>query len=138
MADPDADFLESYCERLSAEGFTVMATSNGVECVTKLRSHAPDMLVLDPSLPWGGGDGVLARMAEETDLPRVPVLLLSTSSELDKMSIQSGSPFSSPMHDLRKLSLSAATSIIEFQSKPIDPHQLAQRIRRFLASGPVC
>lgn len=36
----------------------------------------PEVLVLDPGILWGG-DGVLARMREDVDLPAVPVIVLS-------------------------------------------------------------
>ena len=33
-----------------------------------MREHAPDVLVLEPQLPWGGGEGVLAIMGEIPEL----------------------------------------------------------------------
>ena len=36
-----------------------------------------DVLVMDPSLPWGGGDGVLAMMYEDPGIPVVPVIVLT-------------------------------------------------------------
>jgi hypothetical protein len=47
-------------------------------CIAMLRAHAPDLLVLGPSLRWGGCDGVLARLREDDSLPSIPVLLLSS------------------------------------------------------------
>lgn len=38
----------------------------------------PDVLLLDPDLLWGGGDGVLALMVTNTVLVQIPVLLLVT------------------------------------------------------------
>ena len=56
-----------------------MATArDGLACVAQLREFRPAVLVLDPALPWGWGDGVLARMREEADIPTVPVILLFT------------------------------------------------------------
>jgi len=111
IADPDQALLTSYRDFLSQEGFQVATASTGLECVAELRTFAPDVLVLEPELPWGWGEGVLAVMHEGADVPRVPVMLLSAR------------PFSegglSP----------AAFNINEYQVKPLPPHQLANRIR---------
>jgi CheY-like chemotaxis protein len=53
--------------------------ADGLDCVMKLRQIEPDVLVLEATLLWGGWDGVLARMREESDLPTPPVLLLPGS-----------------------------------------------------------
>ena len=45
--------------------------------MSQLREETPDVLVLDPGLPWGGGDGVLALMREDKTVPKVPTLLHS-------------------------------------------------------------
>ena len=40
----------------------------------------PAVLVLDLELLWGGGDGVLAWLREESPAPRIPVLLTATAA----------------------------------------------------------
>ena len=50
---------------------------NALDCVSQLREETPDVLVLDPALPWGGGDGVLALMREDKTVPKVPTLVHS-------------------------------------------------------------
>ena len=50
---------------------------NALDCVSQLREETPNVLVLDPVLPWGGGDGVLACMREDKTVPNVPTLLHS-------------------------------------------------------------
>jgi CheY-like chemotaxis protein len=64
MADPDGSLHPVYREPLAEEGFDVVAALSGLECVDRLRERVPDVLVLEPQLPWGGGDGVLAMMGE--------------------------------------------------------------------------
>jgi CheY-like chemotaxis protein len=62
---------------LSEGGCDVETVSDGLECLEQLRRLVPDVLVLDLELPWGGGDGVLARMREDGDTPSVPVVLMT-------------------------------------------------------------
>ena len=38
----------------------------------------PEVLLLDPDLLWGGGDGVLALMVTNAVMVQIPVLLLVT------------------------------------------------------------
>lgn len=75
IADADHDLLLSYQESLGERGFNVDTATSGLECVSHLRRYPPHVLILDPSILWGGGDGVLALMREENDVPAVPVLV---------------------------------------------------------------
>jgi len=78
IADPDRHLLAAYEEHLSLEGFEVATAQDGLECLRRLREFAPDVLVLEPAIPWGGGDGIVAMMEEEPDLRRVCLVLLLT------------------------------------------------------------
>jgi DNA-binding response OmpR family regulator len=76
IADPDVTLLASYRAYLSRHGFQVATARDGLECVARLRAFRPDIVVLSPHLLWGAGEGVLAMMYEERDVPLVPVLAL--------------------------------------------------------------
>jgi hypothetical protein len=54
----------------------VRTAATGLECVRKLRDGPPDLLVLVPPILWGGDAGVVAVMADDPALYRVPVLVL--------------------------------------------------------------
>lgn len=77
IADPDRYLVASYRDRLWRHGLEVATATDGLECLDLLRRFEPDVLVLDPSLPWGGGDGVLTLMHEEADIPSIPVILIT-------------------------------------------------------------
>ena len=69
------------------------------------------MLVLEPQLPWGGGEGVLAVMGEESDLATVPVMVLTSCRNpqvLDRV---------------------ARFPVSEYHLKPLTPYRLAERLR---------
>ena len=78
MADPDVSLSPVYREPLSREGFELVTAESGLECVARLRERVPDVLVLEPHMPWGGGDGILAIMGESPDLAAVPVMILTS------------------------------------------------------------
>jgi DNA-binding response OmpR family regulator len=84
--------------------------------MARLREGVPHVLVLEPQLPWGGGDGVLAMMHEIPHLALVPVMVLT--SGLDPLVLES----------------TARIPISDYQVKPLAPDRLASRLRSLLDS----
>jgi CheY-like chemotaxis protein len=66
LADGDAVRRACYGHTLTAAcGCDVEAVGSALDCVARLRRSRFDLLVLDAALPWGGGLGVLAALADE-------------------------------------------------------------------------
>ncbi len=110
MADPDESLHPLYRESLAQEGFEVITALSGLECISRLRERVPDVLVLEPQLLWGGGEGVLAIMGEVPQLAIVPVMLLTSCRDplvLDRV---------------------ARFPISDYQVKPLAPDRLAGRL----------
>jgi DNA-binding response OmpR family regulator len=80
IALKDKSLLRLYCDFLSRMGYEVAEAMDGLRCMNILQNFAPDLVVVDPALPWGGGEGVVAWMREECNLPDVPILALNTRS----------------------------------------------------------
>ncbi len=80
IADADVLFLALCRHSFTSEGYQLETTATGLDCLARLREGQPDLLILDWSLPWGGGDGVLAHMRQEVLLPRIPVILTLPAS----------------------------------------------------------
>ena len=78
VAHSDHYLLEHLVLGLEQSGFSVYVANSGITCIEKLRNIKPEVLLLDPELLWGGGDGVLASMVVCPDLVSIPVLLLVT------------------------------------------------------------
>ncbi len=77
IADPDEYLTDQYRNYFEKRGIAVATAATGLECVERLRAFAPDVLVIEPSIPWGFGDGVLTMMHEEPDIPLFPVIVLT-------------------------------------------------------------
>uniref|UniRef100_A0A7C2K0C0 Response regulator n=1 Tax=Schlesneria paludicola TaxID=360056 RepID=A0A7C2K0C0_9PLAN len=75
IADSDPQFREGCRRFLVARGFEVEVASDGLQCLDQLRQATPQILVLDPGLPWGGGDGVLEWIHEQEPLNPLTILL---------------------------------------------------------------
>lgn len=114
IADPDTDLLAKYRELLSEELELTTAVC-GLDCFDRLREQTPDVLVLEPDLPWGGGDGVLAVMRNDATLAVVPVMILTGC------------------RDVEVLRSVAVYPISDYHVKPLAPIRLLTRIHALLA-----
>jgi DNA-binding response OmpR family regulator len=97
------------------EGFGLITAVSGLECIARMKEHAPEALVLEPQLPWGGGEGVLSIMGEIPWLAAVPVMVLTSCRDPHLMEAVTRFPVS------------------DYQVKPLTPDRLAGRIRAMLA-----
>jgi len=114
MADPDTSLPVVYREPLLREGFELGTAVNGLECVARLRECVPDVLVLEPHIPWGGGDGILAIMGESPELAMIPVMILTSCRDRDVLNAVERFP------------------INDYHVKPLAPDRLAGRLRSFV------
>jgi len=114
MADPDESLPAVYREPLLREGFELVTAVSGLECLARLRECVPDVLVLEPRMPWGGGDGVLAIMGEDPDVAIIPVMVLTTCRSAYALNGVARFPIS------------------DYHVKPLAPDRLAGRLRSLL------
>ena len=92
IADGDAELCEIYQRFLGREGYEVVIASDGLDCLEQLRRVRPAALVLDLGLHWGGGDGVLAWLREESAGPEVGVVLTATNGHRPGRAEDTGPP----------------------------------------------
>jgi response regulator of citrate/malate metabolism len=90
-----------------------------LECLERLQDFAPDVLVLEPELPWGGGDGVLAVIHEQPELRPAFVVLVSYARDC------------SLLHRVSRF------KVDDYQVKPLSATRLAHGLRRLLGSQQV-
>ena len=110
VADPDQYLWTAHCAFLKEHGILATHVTSGLECIRQLRSNDWDMLIIDPSIPWGGGDGVLALMNEDPCMSNVPVIVLTAVT------------------DQRILYRMAPFRIADVRSKPLSRTQLLEGI----------
>jgi len=83
MADDHARIRSRIREALEADGCEVVAESaNSDEAVSLVLQHRPDVVLLDIHMP-GGGIRAAAELTRQ--LPEVPVLMLTSSSDEDDL-----------------------------------------------------
>jgi len=119
LADADRYLLSAYREALSEKRFEVATASDGLECLARLREFRPHLLVLEPTILWGGGDGVLSLMHEAADVPVVPVIVVTSGCDRGLL------------YRLARFRLHG------YHLKPLKAKRLAERIHAILRNGQV-
>lgn len=108
------DVLEMFLE---GEGYeNLIRLSDSTRALALLAERRPDVLLLDLMMPEVGGLEILRAMREDELLRRTPVLILTSSTD--------------PATKLQALEFGAT----DFLAKPVDPSELALRLRNTLAA----
>ena len=71
-------------------GFLVASASNGLECLAEVVALEADVLVIALEIPWGGGDGVIARLNDGLPVRRKPLILVIGDVPADTLSARTG------------------------------------------------
>lgn len=116
LIDDDTSLLVTLRDFLQFEGYEVITAASGEEGIELLESTAPDLIVLDMSMPGMGGLGFLQHISQEGE-PQYPVLVLTARSQLAEYF--------------------GDVDVEGFVSKPCDPNDLLMEISRivFLTRG---
>jgi len=117
MVDDEPTTLDVLEVFLQGEGYEkLLTTTDSTRALEMLRRETPDVLLLDLIMPGVGGLELLASIRADPDLKHTPVLILTSSTEAETK--------------LRALELGAT----DFLAKPVDPSELALRLRNTLAA----
>ena len=116
LVDDYPDAREMYCEYLEFSGFDVIEAVNGVEALERAVDGAPDVILMDLSLPVMDGWEATRRLKADHRTAGIPVLALTG-------------------HALAGISEGAKQAGCDgFVTKPCLPEDLVKEIRRILDS----
>lgn len=92
IVEDDKHILNSLCDLLTEEGFTVSIARNGQEALDYLRrtQELPALILLDIMMPVK--DGIAFRREQESDpqLANIPVIAMSTDGQIEITKIRLG------------------------------------------------
>jgi len=77
VVDDYADSREMYAVHLSCVGFDVIEAGNGVEALERAADSAPDIIVMDLSLPIMDGWEATRRLRSDARTTGIPVIVLT-------------------------------------------------------------
>lgn len=83
VVDDEQDLRELVARVLGRSGYDVLVAEDGIEGVEACFEHAPDLVVLDVSMPRLDGWGVLDRIREVSEVP--VIMLTARTAEVDRV-----------------------------------------------------
>jgi two-component system, OmpR family, phosphate regulon response regulator PhoB len=72
-----------YKRRLEHAGFHILYAEDGLEALKYLHQFVPDLVVLDLMMPKFSGEEVLKFICNDSRLHEIPLIILSTNSEVE-------------------------------------------------------
>jgi CheY-like chemotaxis protein len=100
VVDDDADIRETVSLILEDEGYEVQSAGDGAAALAVLRAGpAPDVILLDLMMPIMNGWQFREEQQRDTELARIPVVVLSADSNLrDKAGFFGGTYLAKPVN----------------------------------------
>lgn len=81
IVDDTAIIREPIAVVLSSAGYQIDCAEDGTQALAKMRVQAPDLVLLDLSMPKIDGLTVLRMMRRESNTAKIPVILLTASTD---------------------------------------------------------
>lgn len=98
-ADADGELLDLCRLAFITWGFEFREAASGLECLTQLCGHGPDVLLFNSELGCGGAEGVLGVLHENCGPSDLPIIFVTGDPPPSALSRRFGVPAA---HCLRK------------------------------------
>ncbi len=85
VVDDQKDNVFVLQERLSREGFEVLAAYDGPTCLTMAQEEEPDLVLLDVMMPGMSGFEVCRKLTSSEETKLIPVVLLTALTEAEDL-----------------------------------------------------
>jgi DNA-binding response OmpR family regulator len=114
VAEDDADIRELVAYKLQQAGYQVVSVTDGLAALAAARDSAPDVAIVDVSMPGLSGVQVCTALREHPATTRIPVILLSARAHADdsETGLRAGA--------------------VDYVTKPFSPRELVQRVESLL------
>jgi len=113
VVDDDRSITTMLESLLSAAGYTVLVAYDGLDAMVKVKSHLPDVIILDVMMPEINGYDVCSNLKFDEQYKHIPIIVLtSREQELDQRI--------------------AKFMGIDYMQKPIDRKALLEKIQNIL------
>ena len=114
IVDDNKDILFAVKESLESDpAYGVECAQSGIECLEKMKSLKPDVILMDIMMPGMDGFEVVAKIKADEGAKNIPIMFLTAKT--DKLSQGIGKAMS-----------------VEYIEKPFDPADLKERIEKII------
>jgi len=119
VVDDEPDVLELVEYNLSGAGFSVITASDGAEALAKIRTHQPDLVILDVMMPEMDGTELCKLLRRDPATADIPIILLTArAGEIDRV-------------------LGFELGADDYVTKPFSPRELVLRVKSLLRRGQI-
>ena len=87
LVEDHGELRQLYAHELTLSGFDVIEAANGADAITRTEAHAPDVVLMDLSLPVVDGWEATRRLKSDARTAHIPVVALTAhdgSGELQR------------------------------------------------------
>lgn len=119
VIEDEPDILEVIQYNLEREGYKVVACRDGEQGLSRIRTDAPDLVVLDLMLPGMDGTEVCRQVKSDPVTRSIPIIMVTAKAEESDMIIGLG------------------LGADDYIAKPFSPRELVARIKVVLRRGPL-
>lgn len=81
IVDDEQDWIKMLIPRLESEGYKVVAAFDTVTGIDQIRNTNPDLVLLDITMPAGGGMKVLEYARRNTKIFNLKVIIITARSD---------------------------------------------------------
>jgi CheY-like chemotaxis protein len=106
LVEDDPSLIDVYSVTFTYENFAIIVAHDGQECLQKVKTIMPDLILMDIMMPEMNGIQALEKLKADTMTKNIPVLVLSNIAE--------------SAHETRALELGALQYLIKSQYLPMD------------------
>lgn len=106
LVEDDLSLIDIYSITFTHENFTIVVAHDGKECLQKVKTIMPDLILMDIMMPEMNGLQALEKLKADAKTKDIPILVLSNIAE--------------STHEARALELGAQQYLIKSQYLPMD------------------
>lgn len=81
VVEDDPDILQLLTYTLQSAGYKIIGSQDGYEALSAVRTHHPDLVVLDLMLPSLDGFEVCKELKRNSDTKSIPIIILTAKGE---------------------------------------------------------
>lgn len=83
LSDDDRDLVYALQIRLEKDGYKVLVSYNGQECLDMAQKEHPDLIIMDVSMPKLDGFTVVRAIKAEEAISQTPIIILTGKDHME-------------------------------------------------------